>query len=241
MRSIFKYCTSILLVLIFLHAVAQEKKDSVEITLPDSLRGRNIYLPTGIRIGTDVFTAIKSYRNLTFDGWEVNADIDFNRYYLAVDYGRWSQGVNLPNGWYNNDGKYIRFGVDMNMLKRDPDRNMFFLGLRYAHASFSDSAAYSFADKYYGNIQKYLVNPNLTANWMEITTGLRAKIWKFFWMGYTIRLKFAPRVHGSGELQTYDIPGYGVSARTAYWGFNYQLFFRIPLRKQPRVIDAKEE
>lgn len=239
-RSILKYCFSIFPVFFFLATQAQQK-DTVEIKIPDSLGFRNLYMPTGLRIGTDLITGIKGYRNVTFDGWEVNADVDFNRYHLAMDYGRWAQAANLPNGWYDNDGKYVRFGIDMNMLRKDPDRNMFFLGFRYAHASFSDSAAYTISDHQYGDLQKNMVNTNLTANWAEITTGLRVKIWKYFWMGYTIRLKVAPSVQGNKELQTFDIPGYGVSARTAYWGFNYQIFFKIPFRKEPKLPGMKEE
>jgi len=246
MRSIFKYCISILFLLAFLVSKGQEEEQEQdtteveEVKIPDSLRVRPSYIPTGLRIGTDLIQDIKGYKNVTFNGWEVNADIDFYRYYLAVDYGQWAQITTIPNGRYNNDGKYVRFGVDVNMLKRDPDRNMFFMGLRYAHASFSDSASYQIENKVYGDRQKYLVNTNLTADWLEVTTGLRVKIWKFFWMGYTVRLKFAPQVHGNGELQSYDIPGYGVSSRTAYWGFNYQIFFRIPVRKAPKVLNAKE-
>ena len=246
MRSIFKYCISILFLFAFLVSKGQEEEQEQdtteveEVKIPDSLRVRPSYIPTGLRIGTDLIQDIKGYKNVTFNGWEVNADIDFYRYYLAVDYGQWAQITTIPNGRYNNDGKYVRFGVDVNMLKRDPDRNMFFMGLRYAHASFSDSASYQIENKVYGDRQKYLVNTNLTADWLEVTTGLRVKIWKFFWMGYTVRLKFAPQVHGNGELQSYDIPGYGVSSRTAYWGFNYQIFFRIPVRKAPKVLNAKE-
>jgi len=248
MRLISICCFSIVFfITISVFAQQQEvvEADTVqqEEQIPDSLREKPSYIPTGIRIGTDLITGIKGYRNTTFDGWELNADVDFHRYYLAIDYGRWAQGHNLPNGWYDNSGKYVRFGADMNLLKKDPDRNMFFIGLRYAHASFGDSVSYSFADRAnaYGTIKKNLVNTNLTANWAEITTGLRIKFWKFFWMGYTIRLKFAPQVHGNKELQPFDIPGYGDFARKAYWGFNYQIFFRIPVRKAPKVIGAKAE
>jgi hypothetical protein len=236
-RSILKYCINVAFVFLAFSSWAQA--DSTGTKFPDSLKVKSRYLPTGLRIGTDLITGIKGYRNATFDGWEVNADVDFDRYYLAIDYGRWAQGANLPNGWYNNDGKYVRFGFDVNMLKKDPDRNMFFIGLRYAHASFSDSTAFTFTDDNFGQIQKNIVETNLTANWMEITSGLRVKIWKYFWMGYTIRLKFSPKVHGVKELQPWDIPGYGVSARTVYWGFNYQIFFKIPVRKEPKMLIIK--
>lgn len=247
MRSISKYCISIFFLLVILVAKGQQQtgdQDTTEVEakpeIPDSLKVRPSYIPTGIRIGTDLIQDIKGYTNYTFDGWEINADIDFHRYYLAFDYGKWAQIATLPNGRYNNDGNYFRVGVDANTLKRDPDRNMLFFGFRYARSSFSDNVSYLLTDSIYGDREKHLVNPNVTASWMELTTGLRVKIWKFFWMGYTIRLKFAPQVHGAGELQSFDIPGYGVSARSVYWGFNYQIFFRIPVRKAPKVLNAKE-
>jgi Domain of unknown function (DUF6048) len=245
-RSILKYCFSALAVLLSLATSAKQEATGNDSTREQKSRERlsssqikDKYLPTGLRIGTDLITGIKGYRNTTFNGWELNADVDFNRYYLAIDYGRWAQGAHLPNGWYDNDGKYFRLGVDVNLLKKDPDRNMFFMGLRYARSSFGDSVSYSFEANNYGVVQKNIVNKNLTASWAEITSGLRVKLWKYFWMGYTIRLKFAPQVRGNQELQPFDIPGYGVFARKAYWGFNYQIFFKIPVRKEPKVEGAK--
>jgi Domain of unknown function (DUF6048) len=194
----------------------------------DTLKVRNKFIPTGIRVGADLITPIKGYRSENFNGWEVNADVDIYRYFLAMDYGRWATMEPLKNGYYDNGGKYFRFGVDVNFLKKDPDRNMFFLGFRIGRSSFSDSIAYSYGDEYYTTVTKNLVNTNLVGHWTELTTGLRVRIWKYFWMGYTARMKFSPSVDGNEELTTFDIPGYGLASRKLYWGFNYQLFFRIP-------------
>ena len=38
---------------------------------------------------------------------------------------------------YSNDGTYWRVGVDINLLVKDPDRNMLFFGARYGKANFS--------------------------------------------------------------------------------------------------------
>lgn len=212
---------------------AETQLDTATVEPPPRVKvPKEYFIPTGLRIGTDLITAIKGTRSNTFDGWELNGDVDFYRYYLTFDYGQWSKIEILKNGWYNNDGNYWRLGADVSFLKKDPDRNMFFLGLRYAHSSFSDSISYTFADTNFGVIQKNLVNDNLTASWFEITSGLRVKIWKFFWMGYTARLKLSPKIHGEGELKSFDIPGYGRAGTKNYWGFNYQLFFRIPIKKQ---------
>jgi hypothetical protein len=190
------------------------------------------FIPTGLRIGTDVISLVKSQAGTKFDGWEVNGDIDFYRYYLTVDYGWWSRELELKNGDYQNTGHYWRVGADINFLLKDPDKNMFFLGFRYAGSSFDESLAFQYTDTSFGTIDTQLDNTARTARWMELTSGLRVKIWKMLWMGYTGRLKFAASEKGSKNFDTYDIPGYGVTAKSVYWGFNYQVFVRIPVRKQ---------
>jgi hypothetical protein len=69
------------------------------------------------------------------------------------------------------------------------------------------------------------------ARWFEVTTGLRVKMFNFFWMGYTIRYKFGLNTSGTGEVEPYDVPGYGGTAKSSTWGFNYLLLFRVPVRK----------
>jgi hypothetical protein len=195
----------------------------------DSLK--NKFLPTGLRVGTDAFSIIRAFASEKFDGWEVNADVDFYNYYLVVDYGSWARHLTLPTGNYENSGNYFRAGVDINLLKKDPDRNMVFLGFRYGQSAFQEQLSYVSTDVNYGTLQHELTNSNMIGRWGELTTGLRVKVWKGFWMGYTIRLKFRPKTKGETELIPYDIPGYGLAESNVYWGFNYQLFWRIPFRK----------
>jgi hypothetical protein len=194
----------------------------------DTVSGK--YLPTGVRIGIDALSLIKSKDN-SFKGWEINIDTDFSRYYLTVDYGYWATNQQLGNGKYTNAGNYIRIGADINFLLKDPEKNMFFIGFRYGISEFNESVQYTNAASYRGfGINSYsLSNGSLNGHWFEITTGLRVRIVSGFWMGTTARLKFAPTVSGAGKLAAYDMPGYGIVEETPYWGFNYQLFWRIPL------------
>jgi len=206
-----KYFFSLVLVLCWATALSQveTEEDTVEIEPVPKVKIKRDFRPTGVRIGTDLIQGIRGIRSATFNGWEGNIDIDFWRYYLTVDYGQWAQIETLRNGYYENDGTYWRVGADVSFLKKDPDRNMFFLGLRYARSSFSDSIAYSYTDETFGSVTRQLENASLSASWVEVTTGLRVKIWKYFWIGYTARIKLFPSLNGGGELESYDIPGYG--------------------------------
>lgn len=198
---------------------------------PDSLRQK--FALRSFRFGVDLLSVYRDAKVPTFKGWEVNGDIDLGKFYLSGDVGNWGRVYDVVGGGtYENSGSYWRAGLDLNLLKKDPDRNMFFLGFRYGRATFREASTFSVSDPYFGDIQKTLQNETATAGWGELVTGLRVKIWKGFWMGYTGRMKFSPKVTGDTELKTYDIPGYGLFSRSIYWGFNYQVFWRIPFKRE---------
>jgi hypothetical protein len=224
-QVILKFLLSNALLLFVLAVQAQDDKSAY-----DSLR--KIRKPTGLRLGTDLIAIGKTMFDSPLTGWELNADVDFGRYYFAVDYGSWSRKDSLDNGYYENDGRYWRVGADVNFLLKDPDRNMVFIGFRYGRSSFNEQLTYLTDLDDFGAIETSLSNQDATAGWLEMTGGLRVKIWKALWMGYTARLKFASSVKGDSELETYDIPGYGKTSKSIYWGFNYQVFYRIPFQKE---------
>ena len=233
METILKFFISLFLMPGMISSFAQETKGKPADTV------RSKYIPTGLRLGTDLISIIKSRVTKNFTGWEVNADVDFYRYYLAVDYGTWARRDSISpfqtsagKGYYENHGHYYRAGLDINFLLKDPDRNMFFIGFRYGHSNFDEKLSYAYKDSIYGNVSNAISSTGLRGHWFEITTGLRVKIFPGFWMGYNARLKFSPGASGGqGQLATYDIPGYGLAEKTIYWGFNYQLFWRIPFRR----------
>jgi len=191
---------------------------------------RKDYMPTGIRFGTDVISLIRTQTDDSFSGYEVNADIDFYRYFLTVDVGRWEREFSNETELYANSGNYFRVGVDLNFLKKDPEKNMFFFGARYGQGTYSENLTV-FNDPVWSPVNITYTNTGRKATWGELTTGLRVKMWNFFWLGYTARYKFGLNTNESGELVTYDVPGYGKTANQSTWGFNYQILFRIPIRK----------
>jgi hypothetical protein len=127
---------------------------------------------------------------------------------------------------------YYRIGVDINFLLKDPDRNMFFLGLRHGHTNYTDYTDYVYTDPNFGTIGVYAANNDAKANWKELTSGLRVKVWKFVWIGATLRIKFALNEKNQVDLISYDVPGYGKTFKTTWYGLNYQIFIRIPVREE---------
>lgn len=206
----------------------QSRKDSVVV---DTVR--NKYMPTGVRAGFDVLAWGKSRFQDDFNGWEFVGDIDFNRYYFVLEYGNWGRTLNSDSAAYANDGKYWRAGIDVNFLTKDPDRNMFFLGLRYGKSLFTELMSVKRFDPVWGLLADSFYHSDVTASWVELTAGLRVKVWKIFWLGYTGRFKFALSSDGTPEMLPHDVPGFGRTDKDTTWGFNYYFMIRLPIRKAP--------
>ena len=193
---------------------------------------RGLRWPTGIRVGTDLIMLGTSAFSADFSGWEVNGDVDFGRYYLAADVGSWNREQTMVNGLYSTNGNYLRLGIDVNFLLKDPDRNMIFFGMRYGRTMYDERVTYSDSANYYGPYQVDESNLGAKAGWVELVGGLRVKIWKELWMGYTARMKLLPHATDNPSFESYEIPGYGLTFKNVYWGFNYQVFWRFPVKRR---------
>jgi hypothetical protein len=224
----FSYTLFALILFSLTDVYGQQNADTIQV---DSIRSK--YLPTGIRIGTDVISLVKSRTQDNFSGWEVNGEMDFHRYYLVAEYGRWGRNFNSDSAAYVNNGRYWRVGVDVNFLLKDPDRNVFFLGARYGRSLFSESMNVQRYDPLWGHLSDAFYHNNVSAWWLELTTGLRVKVWKIFWIGYTGRFKFALSNDATSEMLPHDVPGFGKTNNETTWGFNYHLLIKLPIRKVP--------
>jgi hypothetical protein len=201
---------------------------------------RKDFFPTGIRVGTDVIALIRTQTDNSFSGYEINADVDFYRYFLTIDAGRWKRNFSNDEDTYDNKGNYMRVGVDINFLKKDPEKNMFFFGARYGWGTYTESFETTVTDAVYGTQLLNYRNSDVKASWAELTTGLRVKIWKTFWMGYTVRYKFALDTNEGDDFVSHDVPGYGRTDKNSTWGFNYQILFRIPIRKAATSLPTEK-
>jgi hypothetical protein len=214
------------------------QKPAADTVKTDTVKNR--YLPTGVRIGTDLIALLKTNIQDNYNGWEVNADVDFKRYFLATDFGYWERMYVTDSANYSNSGTYWRAGVDVNFLLKDPERNMFFIGFRYGRSRFSEDLTIVSYDQVWGDFTRSYSNTNATGRWLELTSGLRVKIWEMIWMGYTARFKFGLKTKGETQMLPHDVPGYGRTDKDSYWGFNYQIFIRIPFRKTPPLPPSKK-
>jgi hypothetical protein len=191
-------------------------------------------MPSAVRIGTDLGFLGVSIFDPDKQLFEIVADIDVYKLFLTADYGMSTWKINQNNFKYDNNGSYFKVGIDYNLSARDPDLNVIYFGMKYANSSFSEKFNYSISDPFYYDYSEDISKSNLSAYWIEANFGMKVKVWKQLYLGWAGRIKFAKKVKSNNSsFDTYFIPGYGKAEYDSRWGFNYQIFYRIPFREKP--------
>ncbi|GAA5036277.1 hypothetical protein GCM10011506_30840 [Marivirga lumbricoides] len=197
---------------------------------------KSFYIPTGLRIGADLVGLGISTIGTKRDRYEIQGDIDFHRFYLSGSYGIANFKESGDEFTYENEGSYFRIGVDANVLKMDPDFNTLTFGVRYAVANFSESLATNRIDPVYGAYSENFTNPDVSARWFELTTGLRVMLLENLYTGYTFRIQLSRKLQDASNFRSYDIPGFGLSEFKNRWTFNYYIVYRIAWREKKVFI-----
>jgi hypothetical protein len=203
------------------------------------------FIPSGLRIGTDLVALPVNLFSAEQDKWEVTADVDFDRYLLVADYGWSSYALRDQTFGYKSNGSYFRIGPDVNFMHNDRDLNVAFFGLRYAASSFSDQLRYNTRAEIQEDIRwpeslENTSNSAAPARWAEMNAGLRIRVIQQFFLGFTLRYKFLFRTANTdGSLTPYFVPGFGKNIDADAWGFNYYAYYRIPFRKKVFYDPAK--
>jgi Domain of unknown function (DUF6048) len=213
-------------------------------------RAKARYEPTGIQVCADVLCPLyyKYYRR---DGsqYEFNTSVDFASFILEGDYGwgdiKW-EGYNKTTSSkssYASKGQYFRIGLNYNLLQDTPDKNLAFLGFRYARSFFKDHLVSKVSYDSTGPM-KNGDNPididnkqdNVIARWFEAVVGVKVKVWKMLYVGGAIRYKFGLHFDGANSYVPYDVLGWGLSNGGPF-GLNIYLSLRIPFvrDKLPRT------
>ncbi|MBR9997483.1 MAG: hypothetical protein KFF73_00865 [Cyclobacteriaceae bacterium] len=198
------------------------------------------YIPSQFKLGTDLTYIGASLVSGEKIQNEFNADIDFNRFLIAGDYGFGSWIIDETDYGYENSGNYVRIGFDYNFIKPDPDNNAIYIGLRYAGTRFTENFTFRMEDPLYGSYTNEIAEVDRSGMWLEFVTGMKVRIWKGIFLGWTGRFKFASGVSSQpSSFATFWIPGFGKNSQDSHWGLNYQIFYSIPLFKKNGSLHLK--
>lgn len=226
--------TSILVLLIsifWIPAIAQDKESEYAYALDTTM---NKWSPTGIRIGIDISGPIYNMFEPTTGWYAGSADIDFHKFFGVLEVGQGTFSSVDSTTSYSSKGIYYRLGIDANFIAKDPNLNVFFFGIRYAGTLFDEKMSGELPSSGWGSQYIDLTQNKSNTNWVELNIGMRVRLWKSLFAGYTARLKILKHnTYSEGNFQSYYIPGFGVAERNTGFGFNYYIQYRFEWKKKP--------
>ena len=227
--------------MIFITCSAVYSQESLYSIPIDSVEKNKQYVPTGIRIGADLLGPVLYQFDKKLLSYEFTIDTDIDNYGLVTEFGYQRFRDNSEFVDYDMRGYFIRIGPEANFLHMNKDLNSFFFGIRYAWSSFDETVVGSVEDDVWGTIPVDLVSNN-RSRWFELNTGLRVRIMKGLFSGYTMRFRFGRSgTLADAPFTPYYVPGYGPSQYNTSWNFRYYIFYRFQWSKKPIMTKRKEE
>jgi hypothetical protein len=174
-------------------------------------------------------------------GWELSGDAELLKdLFAVVELGsQTTRFTNFNNKQfnYNSNGAYTRLGVDYNFMKHidNQSTDKLFVGLRYGFTTFYHEANQIVLNSpSWGNSEPISIERKwLGSNWLEMATGMRAHLFNNFYLGWSARFRVKVWMQNDPVMQPFHVPGYGRAWNNSWVGFNYSLYYKIPLIKKP--------
>jgi hypothetical protein len=269
MKHILKYIFSICLVLSLFLAQAQETNTikkiadstSTEAILPDNANLKTINAPDetkstivpvktdryGLRVGIDLFKLTRGLYDEGYKGIEFVGDYRLTKkYFLAAELGNENKTTDDDRLNFTTKGSYLKVGFDYNAYENWLDmENIISIGLRYGFSTFNQELnSYKIynANPYFGETPPVASGAkfnDLTASWIEVVAGLKAKVFDNVFIGFSLRLNRLVSNKKPGNFDNLYIPGFNRTYNGDFGvGLNYTVSYFIPIFKK-KVIPVE--
>jgi hypothetical protein len=201
-----------------------------------------IMIPLNIKVGLEVSGPVIYYtgkNNLSVEGY-ISADLNektspvLNAGYVKYNYSQY-------NYEYLTNGIFIRAGADINMLNPKKSMGIYWVGtgLRYGLSRFTSEIPSFLQDNFYGTITSSIAARKDWVHFLEISPGVRARIFKNISIGWTMSLRMKIYSTAPKDFKPIYVPGFGNSGKIMSTGLSYFLVWNIQYKKK-QVIIKKE-
>lgn len=199
----------------------------------------------GLRVGVDLYKLTRGLYDKDYKGVEFTGDFRLTKkYYLAAELGFEDKTTDDTRLNSTATGTYIKAGFDYNLYENWMDmENLITIGLRGGFSAFSQQLnTYKIynANPYWGEQppivdgQKYT---GLTAGWLEVAMGLKAKVFNNVFVGFGVQLKMLVSNTKPSGFDNLYIPGFNRTYDGSFGvGFNYTVSYFIPIYKKKIII-----
>ena len=261
MKHTLKYIISTCLLFSMFLVHAQETtvtKDSIPFktkakTKPlvvDQTRIDSIIIPPktdryGLRVGVDLYKLTRGLYDKDYKGIEIVGDFRLTKkYYLAAEVGFEDKTTDDDRLNSSATGTYVKGGFDYNLYENWLDmENIISIGLRGGFSTFSQQLnSYKLynANPYWGE-QPSIVSGEkyngLTAGWLEVAAGLKAKVFNNVFVGFGVQLKLLVANKKPDGFDNLYIPGFNRTYDGNFGiGFNYTVSYFIPIYKKKVIV-----
>ncbi len=201
----------------------------------------------GLRVGVDLYRLSRSFYDKDYQGLEIVGDYRVTKkFYAAAEIGNEDKTIDDDRLNFTTKGSYFKVGFDYNPYENWLDmENSIHIGLRYGVSSFSQQLnTYKIFDtsNYYGvnTVTSGEEFNGLSASWVEVVAGMKAKIFNNFFMGFSLRLNYLVSDKKPENFDNLYIPGFNRTYDGKFGaGFNYTLSYFIPFYKKTKNVDPK--
>jgi len=200
-----------------------------------------VNFPLRLGAGAALFSPVSALAGRYPGGFEASGFYDMSERITLVADGGFSSFVQENHNYgYENNGIYFRAGADYNLLNPVQAAGRYYAGisLKYGLSLFSHSNQFIEYDSFWGTYTTSKQSSFHGAHFLEVSPGVRAELFRNFFIGWGVNIRFLV-YGGTGEdMRAIDIPGFGNGSKPLSSGINYFISYRIPYRHK-RVIYIK--
>ena len=203
----------------------------------------------GLRVGVDLYKLTRGLYDENYKGIELVGDFRLTKkYYLAAELGSEDKTTEDDRLNTTTKGTYIKAGFDYNAYENWLDmENIISIGLRGGFSTFNqrlNSYKTYNAYPYWGEMPWKPSGEEfdgLTAGWIEVVLGIKAKVYNNIFVGFSFRLNtLVYDKKPSENFENLYIPGFNRTYAGNFGaGFNYTVTYFIPLYK--KTVKPKEK
>jgi hypothetical protein len=266
MKHILKYIFSIWLIFTFSLVQAQEPitvKKVADSTITKAIVPDNSNIDTkplsdekqstvvtektnryGLRVGVDLYKLTRAAYDKNYKGLEFVGDYRLTKkYFLAAEIGNENKTTDDDRVNFTTKGSYLKVGFDYNAYENWLNmENIISIGMRYGVSSFNQELnSYKIynANPYFGEMPAFakgLKVNGLTASWIEVVAGIKAKVFNNVFVGFSFRLNRLVSNKQPENFENLYIPGFNRTYNGDFGvGFNYSISYFIPIYKKKVV------
>ncbi|MFA9187969.1 DUF6048 family protein [Flavobacterium sp. FBOR7N2.3] len=195
----------------------------------------------GVRVGIDLYKLSRSIYDKDYKGLELVGDyrLDKKRY-AAVEVGNENKTTDDSRLNFTTKGSYIKAGFDYNAYENWLDmENIISIGLRYGFSTFNQELnnykIYN-SNPYFGEVPPIAESRKfngLTASWIEVVAGMKAKVFNNVFLGFSLRFNRLITNKQPDNFENLYIPGFNRTYNGDFGvGFNYTVTYFVPIFKK---------